>query len=570
MKKLHITSLFLMFGLCLMSFHLSAQNPPVVKNAKTGAVIKLGPMPVAVFPVKNPNGTPIASKTFNFPGGAVRNISLYKTPLSKPFALRKGAVVNIQDQDPTSTCVNLPINAESGNFEMANFAPTDFIFPGSVVDGMSIPSGEYRQIAAPRNPMAMAISLTNGGVAPVSAVVNTPNVASVREAINQLTAQANFSQGVEVGETRIETVYSSEDVALVMDVHARSLMGSIGSSVSYTTDANKLTLVKIIRQRYYSVDVVPPAISQDFFADPNTAISPNWTYISSVKYGRIGILVMTFESKSQQIEASLETKLRGLIGSVSGSIDSEIANKFKSINVQTFQFGGPPMNIAGGSMASLAAVQEIFQRFDNWTKKPVNNPQPIAYSLRFVQYENGGPAIASLQSTLNYNARRCVEFRPKLEVTLKEIKCIRADDGDGGSGEDIYCMLTSKAFTGDGVQRVNALFNQPEVVLNLKDCATRSINTGGSYLVPNATRLYDIPSDDRYFRVTIGGDIDEDDNCGVTNTGSDDEYNDEGGVRTQRTIEYKDIGTNLTTVVFDHKSGNSHIQQVWTLRKVYQ
>lgn len=553
-----------------MSFQLFAQNQPVVKNAKTGAAIKLGPMPVAVFPVRNPNGPPIASKTFNFSGGAVRTISLFKAPLSNPFNLRQGNRANIQDNDPTTTCTNLPINAESGNFELANFAPTDFIFPGSIVDGMTIPSGEYRQITVPRNPIAMAISMTNGGAAPVSAVVNTPNVASVREAINQLTAQANFSQGVEVGETRIETVYSSEDVALVMDVHARSLMGSISSSVAYTTDANKLTIVKIIRQRYYSVDVVPPANSQDFFAEPNTVISPNWTYISSVKYGRIGILVMTFESKSQQIDASLESKLRGLIGSVSSSIDAEIVNKFKSINLQAFQFGGVPMNIAGGSVASLAAAQEIFQRFDNWAKKPVYNPQPIAYSLRFVQYENGGPAIASLQSTLNYNARRCVALRPRYEVTLKEIKCIKADDGDGGSGEDIYCMLTSKAYTGTGDRRINALFNQPEVVLNIKDCSTRSINTGGSYVVPNGVRYYEAPDSDADFRITIGGDIDEDDDCGITNVGSDDEYNDEGGVRTQRTILFNNISTNLTTVLFDHKSGDSHVQQVWTLRKVYQ
>lgn len=573
MKKPNTTAMFLCMGLFMTSLQVTAQNPPLVKNPKTGAAIKLGPLPTAVFPVKNPNGAPVASKSINLQNGGVRTINLFKAPLVKSFSLSTGNIVNVQDNDPTSTCTNMPVNAEAANFEMANFAPTDFIFPGSIVDGMTIPSGEYRQITAPRNPMAIAISLTNGGAAPVSEVVNTPNIASVREAVNRLTSQANFSQGVEVGEDRTDIVFSSEDVALALDVHARNLMGSISSSVDYVSHGNKITVVKTIKQRYYSVDVVPPANPQDFFVDANTPIHPNWTYISSVKYGRIGILIMTFESKSQFFEFELATKIKGLIGSASGAIDAETASKIRNVYVKGIQFGGAPMNLGVSSSAtSVAAVQEIMQRFNTWAKKPVNNPQPIAYSLRFVQYENGGPAIASLQSTLRYTARRCVALQPRYEVALREIKCIRADDGDGGSGEDIYCMLTSKAYTGTGDRRVNALFNQPEIVLNIKDCATRSINTGGSYVVPAnvGVRIYEAPDNDADFRVTIGGDIDEDDNCGAANTGTDDEYNDEGGVRTQKTINFNTIGTNLTTVLFDHKSGGSHIQQVWTLRKVYQ
>lgn len=570
MENKTLTTWSFMLVLFFMACQVSAQNPPILKNPKTGAAIKLGPVPVAVNPVRNPNGAPMASKSFNLQNGGIRTINLYKAPLGKPFVLNTGNVVNVQDNDPTITCTNMPVNAESANFEMANFAPTDFIFPGSVVDGMTIPSGEYRQIAAARNPMAIAISLTNGGAAPVSEVVNTPNIASVREAVNRLTAQANFSQGVEVGDDRTDIVFSSEDVALTLDIHAQSLMGSIATSVNYAMEGNKITIVKTIKQRYYSVDVVPPANPQDFFVDPNTAISPNWTYISSVKYGRIGILVMTFESKSQRFDFELATKIRGLVGSASSTIDAETASKIKTIFINGFQFGGPPMNLGvNPTGTNVATAQEIMQRFNNWARKPVNNPQPIAYSLRFVQYENGGPAIASLQSTLRYNARRCVALRPRYEVTLKEIKCIRADDGDGGPGEDIYCMLTSKAYTGTGDRRVNALYNQPDVVLNLQDCATRSINTGGSYPVPNGVRYYDIPDIDSEFRVTIGGDIDEDDNCGI-GVGTDDEYGDEGGANTQKTIKFSTIGTNLTTVLFDHKSGNSHIQQVWTLRKVYQ
>lgn len=567
MKNHHFPILLCSFILMIWAGQVFAQIP-TIKNPRTGAEVKLGPIPKVVEVVRIPVVTPISTAQINLQSGGIRTIKLYKSPLSQAFNLNKGNPTNAPSPDPAYTCVNTPVNASTGNFDLANFAPTDFIFPGNIVDGMTIPSGEYRQITASRNPIAIAISITNGGVAPISEVVQQPNVASVREAVNRLTAGANFSQGVELGETRVQTVYSSEDVSLAMDIHARNLLSSLSSSVTSTSDANKLTVVKIIKQRYYSVDVVPPANQQDFFSDPATNISPNWAYLSSVKYGRIGVMVMTFESKTREINASLEGKIQGLIGSVSGSIDAELSTNFKSMTIRTFQFGGAPMNIAGGGVASLAAAQNVFRQFDNWTKLPVNNPQPIGYTLRFVKYDNGGPSVASLQSTLQYTLKRCITRQPRYEVTLKEIKCLGADDGDGGTGEDIYCLLTSKAFKGNNAQ-FNALFNQPEVVLHIKDCSTRSIASGASYSVPNGTRTYDIPGDDLDARVIIGGDIDEDDNCGI-GVGSDDEYNDENGARTQKTIFFKDISTTPQTVLFDHKSGGSHIQQVWVLKKTYQ
>lgn len=564
--KTNITkTLFCIITVCSCTLNLTAQNPPKIKNA-AGAEIQLGPIPKVVTPIRTPTTPALSTFRHNLSNGGTQTVSLYKAPISKPFELRKG-LSPVNGGDPAYSCTNMNITAESGNFELSNFAPTDFIYAGGIVDGTTVTSGEYRQIAAARNPLAISISLTNGGTAPVSSAVNNPNLATVREAVNQLLAGNNFSQGVEVGETKVKTVYSSEDIAVMMDVHARALLGSgLSSAVSMSTEANKITVVKVIKQRFYSVDVVPPTNSQDFFTNPNTQISPTWTYVSSVKYGRIGVLVMTFESKSQEINVNLEAKIQGFIGSVSNSFDQEIVSNFKSLKIQAFQLGGAPMNIPGGLVASLDAAKNIFQRFDNWTKLPVQNPQPIAYSLRFVQYENGGPAIASLQSTLNYVARRCIARQPRYEVTLKEIKCINADDSNGD--EDIYGTLSSKAYKGNNAG-ISPLFNQPETVLRIVECSNKSLSKGESYSPPNNLRTYDVPAADLDARIIIGGDLDEDDNCGALNTGSDDEFDDENGARTQRTIFFKNIGTTPTTVLFDHKSGGSHVQQVWVLKKTY-
>jgi hypothetical protein len=428
---------------------------------------------------------------------------------------------------------------------------------------LTIPSGEYRQITAARNPIVISLS-SNANSLSGAESVDQPNVATIRTAVDKMLRGRTGAFTPEGREDRTITVRSQEDVMMALNVHARGfLVSGVDLSSRLTTNVNEITFIRIVKDRFFSVDVVPPVEDKDFFENEATSILPSWTYVSSMKYGRLGILAITVYTKERIVAADLEASYNALFASANGNFSTELRNKTERVEIKSFNLGGAALNI---SASSVAEVPTAIQRFDNWVNTGATNPVPFTYTLNFVKYENGGPAVASLNSTLSYTARKCRALLPRYEVTLKEIKCISASDDDLGAGEDIYGLLEAKAFSSNN-SSVAPLFGKSTTVLHIKDCQSRSIRGGVAFAVPDGLRYFDINDTDTDARLAIGGDLDEDDNCGAINTGTDDEYDDLNGARTRREIFFRDIGTTPQTITFTHKSGGSHLQQIWTLRK---
>jgi Thiol-activated cytolysin len=461
------------------------------------------------------------------------------------------------------TCTQKQVNGELSGIDASNLSPaTQAIYPGSIIDGLTIPLGEYRQITTPRNPIVISMSSNANGISAAESV-DQPNVANIRTAVDKMLKGRQTTFTPEAREDKTMAVRSQEDVMLALNVHTKGLFTtSIDFSSRFTSNVKEMTFIRVVKDRYFSVDVVPPAEDKDFFENEATPIQPNWTYISSMKYGRLGVLAITVYTKEREFTAELEASYKGVF-SANGNFSTELRNKTERVDVKAFNLGGAALNV---SASSLAEVPTAIQKFDNWVNTGTTNPVPFTYTLNFVKYENGGPAVASINSTLSYTQRACRALQPRYEVTFKEIKCINAADSDGGAGEDVTGYIELAAVNNG--QAIAPLFGKSPLLFRETNCG-KSITKGRSYVIPDAMRTYEVNPNDRDARVTIGGDLDEDDNCGWSNTGSDDEYDDQNGARTRRDIFFKDIGTTPMTVVFDHKSGGSHIQQVWTLRKIF-
>jgi thiol-activated cytolysin len=564
-KLNHSTKAFVLFYCllgCLMPINAQV---PIVKNPANGKVIDMMSKAPVVSAAKANKNVPVATKVYNLPGGGTKTVRLLRGNDSELYSAREGNA-SPTSSTPGKTCVSTPINGELSGIDASNLNPsTQSIFPGSIIDGMTIPTGEYRQITAARNPVLISLSSNNNGLS-ASSVVETPNLATIREAVdNMLGVKKDGRFDSETSDQNTMVVRTEEEVNLALNAHFKNLNLVIDFTGSFTENANEMTLIRIYRERTFSVDVVPPTNDVDFFQNPATVISPNWTYVSSVKYGRIGVLKIKITTKEREMSAALKGEYTGGF-SASGNFSASLKNKTQSISVQFYRYGGSNVEI---STSNINEVPTVLQAFSNWITNGNTNPQPLAYTLNFVKYENGGPSVALINSILKFSERKCKAQLPRYEVTLKEIKCLGVDDGgDDRPGEDIYGILRVKAFNGNKQAIRDALGKEPEVWKDQSDCG-RSVKMGSAIPVQQ-TRYFDVDPDDNQAQITIGGDINDDDNCGILNTGEDDDLGDNKGALTTKDIFLRTIGTTPSTILINHKSGGSHIQQVWILKKTLQ
>lgn len=536
---------------------------PQIRNAKTGQTINLmKSTPVAGGAKANKNA-PVSSTQFPISGGGTLTVQLLKGMETIPYKATVGTP--LKSQTSGQTCESTVVNAELSGIDAANLNPTtEAIFPGAIIDGKTVPTGEYRQITAARNPIVLSMSSSANGFSK-SVAVNQPTLATVRDAVRDMLGIRQGGQFQSESETSQDDTYivrSQEDVMLALNVHAKSLIGSVNFNGKFTEKANQITITRVYKQRYFSVDVIPPVNDVDFFQDAGTALSPDWTYVSSVKYGRIGILSIVVTTKSQKIDANLKAKIITSFSAKAG-LSAEVRNEVENIEIKFFRYGGADQSITAGRVDE---IPEALKRFNAWVDTGNTKPVPLSYTLRFVKYENGGPAVASINSTLKFTEKKCYAPPVQIEATLKEIKCIKSDDGgDKRRGEDLVGRLTAKAFDG-GNKPVKAKFDKKEIVWEDKSKCGTSVRQGNSIRV-DQTRIFDFDPADKDARIEIGGDLDDDDNC--KSLGNDDEYDDQNGVRSTKNFFVKDIGTSPQEIKIDHKHINpgAHVQQVWVLKR---
>lgn len=538
--------------LVVLSFStVSAQvRMPEIKNASNGKPISLMKT-VPGSTKKADKAKPVATKTFALPGGGTRTVKLLKGADATAFAPTAAAPTS--STSPTQICTSTKVNGERGGIDASNLNPaTQAIFPGSIIDGMTVPTGEYRQITAARNPIVISLSSSANGVSAAESV-DQPNVATIRTAVDKmLGAKAGIKFTPEAREDKAQVVRSQEEVMLALNLHASNLQGSFDFTGKFTEESNQITFMRVLKDRYFSVDVVPPVNDVDFFQSAATTISPDWTYVSSMKYGRIGVLVIVVRTKEREITAELKAKYQAGF-SASGSFNAELKSKTESVEILFRNQGGAATNISAGSPDGVVAAMK---KFDDWVTDGATSPVPLAYTLNFVKYENGGPAVASINSALSFTERKCRAVLPRYKVTLKEIKCVKVSDGStGGDEEEIYGTLSVKAFDGDK-KPIPEKFGKNAVCWTESESGHISLKTGKSKAI-GEVRFFDVPLSDADACINLGGDLDEDDAF------DNDELDDDNGARTNQDIFLRTITTTPKIVIFNHKSGATHIQQIW-------
>ncbi len=314
-------------------------------------------------------------------------------------------------------CIVQKYKAAPGYDEMLSLDPANgVIYPGAMLKGESIPTGEYIGINGGRAPITLSISLENiDGSASVE--IENPDLDGVRNGINGLLAQGvNGATPADLNFT-IQEVHSQEHLDIALRANYRDRNKDISGSFDFESSAYNYKYVVKFFQEYYTIDMTLPS-NQDpgsLFTELPNLNSTSPVMVSSVVYGRM--VLYTVESNYSTLDVKSAFALSFSQGSSSGEggIDVDYEKIISESKVEALVIGGSAED-AVGVIEGPTGVYSYIINGGNYSKDSPG--KPLAYTLRYIK--NDFP-IARVVLASEYPVRSCDLAWPQYELKLVKI-----------------------------------------------------------------------------------------------------------------------------------------------------
>ncbi|MEM1326768.1 MAG: thiol-activated cytolysin family protein [Bacteroidota bacterium] len=311
-------------------------------------------------------------------------------------------------------CFTTTYRAAPGFDQLLTLDPgSDVIYPGALLKGESISTGEYIRIAADRSPITLSASLTNINGSPV-VEVKDPSLSTVREGVKSILNQEVTGATPAQINFEITQVYSEQQVDVAIGANYRSKGKQVGRAFDFSNTSKKNKFVLKYLQTYYTIDMDVPDNPSDLFQtlpDISSFGDVMPVYVASVAYGRM--VIYTIETNSSETE--INDALSASFASGDGTIDAKFQ---KTINESTIK-----AIVIGGSGASAAAIVNSPKEVYNYVAEGGNYSSdspgaPLAYKLRFISKDAG---VARVVLNTEYAIRNCEFAFPEYKLTLTKI-----------------------------------------------------------------------------------------------------------------------------------------------------
>ncbi len=355
--------------------------------------------------------------------------------LNEPLDLKQTKT----ERDPSNAlleCYEKRYKVAPGFDEMLTLDPTtDVIYPGAILVGASIPSGEYTPVVADRQAITLSISLQNLSGSPIVEIAN-PKLSTVREGIKTILAQEVESATPAKLSFEISEVYSEEHLGVALGANYRSAGGSVSAAFNFnqSTYKNKF-LVKYI-QTYYTIDMDVPAQPSDLFAT-----LPDWSsfgntspvLVSSIAYGRMVLYAVETNKSLTEVNAAFNAAVK----SGGAALKAKYQKTIEASNIKAVVIGGSA-NDAAQIVHGPNELYSFIAEGGNYSK--ASPGAPLSYKLRYVKQ---GTPTARVVLTSEYTIRECDVAYPKYRITLNKLKCVDCPEvGD----PEIFGRITGAAY----------------------------------------------------------------------------------------------------------------------------
>lgn len=298
--------------------------------------------------------------------------------------------------DPLIECMVSPDRANATWDDIAAFNPNaGVLWPGALIQGDSIASGVLAPINPPRTPLTITFETVNptidGKPIKTDFQVENPSAATIEQKRQIFLGQpfnspAKFSYSV-------EQMFSAEQSMLELKGKASWLQTSIEAYTRSATNVTRTNMAVKFVQEYYTISAEAPSTPISYlgrstslathlepYSDPkNNPI----TYVSSVTYGRMAILLISSSSSSSELQQALDAAFSAIGGSSRVQVTNAQKSMINQSDLQLIVLGGDPKPAAkiltGDKLTALAQYIESGALASN------SSPAiPISYRLNYL------------------------------------------------------------------------------------------------------------------------------------------------------------------------------------------
>ena len=329
--------------------------------------------------------------------------------------------------DESLECFVTYYKAAPGFDEMLSLDPTsDVIYPGALVKGESIPTGEYLPIVTDRDSITLSVSLENIDGSPFIKI-GDPKLSTVREGIKKILDQeVNGATSAKIN-YEIQQVYTKEQLDLAVGANYRSATTKVSSSFDFSSTSYSNKFIFKFLQVYYTIDMDLPSDPSELFTelpDLNSFGSTSPVYVSTVTYGRMIIYTVETNYSKTEIDAAFSASF----SSSDGTIDAKYEKVINESSIKALVIGGSGES-ASQTVSGPKQVFEYIATGGNYSKESPG--APLSYKLRYIKNN----AVARVVLSTEYFVRSCDLAYPVYEVSIDRIYCSSCADGTNGVGE---------------------------------------------------------------------------------------------------------------------------------------
>jgi hypothetical protein len=399
-------------------------NPPTVKApiaknmkdyAKTPPGLKRAQKFAKTFAPAT-NGA--ATKTIPYPDGSALHLTMVRNPdfADMPTTIT-AKVKSDKNQKPQvskdaagnpwdCTTDHIQLTATSTTFLNNDYsAQASHIYPGACYTFNDFYDGSYKEMTGTRYPLTILTDNPNIKGSPYR-VVTSPNMATIRAALDDLFHEATSSTATESLSYQVYTTSNDADESLKISGGASGygVTLSAGYSTSNSTTTMSMTIDAI--KTLFTINTVPP--DSGFFVNPTTEATPYAMVIGSVSYGIRVLANVNLSFSSQQEAANFAAKYSGFGVSANIGLDQLSKESSVSSTINCYVVGGPSTSTTTFNKKDLE--KGISSLLAGATYK---NAMPIKYDF----YDMAGDVVGSNSATDDFAVRECTPGKddPRLQ-----------------------------------------------------------------------------------------------------------------------------------------------------------
>lgn len=341
--------------------------------------------------------------------------------------------------------------------------PTSDLFPGALLAGNSLQTGQFAQVVFDRKPQTYSLSIQDGTNASRSATMQNPSLSEFRDTIGAILAQAQLNNVPIKLQANIQEVRSEQELELAIGFNLDTATLDVAGLFNFNNQQILSHLLMTVDATFFTAEIDPVANPSDLMADSVTLaevqqkVGPGNppVYVSSITYGTRFYIAVESRFSAQEVTAALQASFDGALVDADGEVtvsskDILQESTFNFVAVGASEQQLEALNIALSAPDRFAALQDFAT--NPIVFSAANLGSPLSFTMK--QLSNNASVAIAFSGT--FDVLSCERISQNIQVTLKEISVKNAADGEVGRNDTLELFGRIRA---QGIGAALDLFN---------------------------------------------------------------------------------------------------------------